>query len=312
MPFAFTVNSNFVGCVERNYESIDILIDRQDFIISAYPLMQDLVHGASMTYTAKIFAKGGKLISSNPQITITDYGSGHFKICASAFCVPFLSTSSPTFTTQIGENFLNINKNILNINNQKASRFYPISTTLTDIFAKELSDLTLISGKTTDNKVYHLYFDKNLQIVFESIADKIEYDGTQIVTLQNINDIARHGLVTTYKKTNSGFIKNQQYTVFTQNEAISPASNAVLPWAFMEAVNIENFSLARSYLHPSLSASLQDNHIAQYFGDFLEVTPTLDNTLYNLALVYAGNPRFVKIYHFEVNENRIVNIDCVN
>ena len=80
----------------------------------------------------------------------------------------------------------------------------------------------------------------------------------------------------------------------------------------MEAINIQNYTLARSYLHPSLSASLQDNHISAYFGEFLEVTPTLDGSLYDLALVYNGNPRFVKIYHFEVNANRIVNIDCIN
>ena len=311
-PFVFAINSVQVGYVERDYESIDILIDKQDFILSLYPLTQSTPQGTSISYSAKIFAKGGKLISNNDKIVVTDYGGSHFKVCASPFIIPFQSTYSPTFSAQVNDCFININKNTINISNSKTSRFYPLPINIQNIQAKEICDLTVISGATQDNKTYHLYFDKNLQAVFDGIADKIEYDGTQIVTLQNISDIARHGLVTTYKKSISGFTKNQQYAVYTQNEAVAPASNITIPWAFMEAVNIANYTLARSYLHPSLSASLQDNHIAEYFGEFLEVTPTLNNTPYDLSLVYAGNPRFVKTYHFEVNENRIVNIDCIN
>ena len=311
-PMVFAINSKQIGWIEREYESIDLLVEKQDFILSSYPIKTTNELGTNISFSARIHFSGGKLVSTHKNIIITDYGKNHFKICAIPFTIPFQNIETPPYYKRFDDYLLSINKNILNFNNSKNSLFYQLPCSLKDIEVKEMFDLFMLTGKTASEKTYALFLNRNLQVEFDGIADKIEYDGTQIITLQEISDIARHGLVTTYKKSNGGFSKFQQYSVYTQNEAVAPASSVAIPWAFMEAINIQNYTLARSYLHPSLSASLQDNHISAYFGEFLEVTPTLDGSLYDLALVYNGNPRFVKIYHFEVNANRIVNIDCIN
>ena len=93
---------------------------------------------------------------------------------------------------------------------------------------------------------------------------------------------------------------------------MAPANFRALPWAFMEAINVKNFKLARSYLHPSLSQALQDEHLGNFFGDFLEVLPCVNGEFNVLSLSYQGNPRFVKNYKFDLTENRILNIDCLD
>ncbi len=309
-PMAFSVNSQHIGVVNREYEMLELEVGKENFVLSCYPL-ESTQGEIAVPFSAQIEILGGKIISYNDNLTVTDFGNGHFILKAKIPKIIKNSVNLVQFSKILGDNAITIHNNALSISNSKRAFYHPLPYILTSATADDLGTLLFISGMTTENTMYGLFLNKNLQIEFDGIADKIEYTDNKIITLRNINDIARHGLVTIYTREQSGFKKSNQYSVYTQSTPITPASNEALPTAFIEAINIENFTLARSYLHPSLSASLQDEHIRAYFGDFVEVMPTLNHSLYNLALVYSGNPRFVKIYHFEIKDNRIVDIDTI-
>lgn len=307
-PMVFAVNGHQIGFVEQEYDCINLKLD-EDFVLSCYPTTQT-PEGYNLSFNAKICILASKLISTHNNISITDYGKGEFFINVSPLIIPYSPNASEPFYHTLNDLSFAINKNILNVSNGKNGLYYPLAHILKNISIKQNNDLIELNGQTASQKSFSLFINQNLQVQFDGLADKIEYDGNQIVTLQKIPDIARHGLVTIYKRTSNGFKKTQQYSVYTQNEPVAPACNEALPLAFMEAINIENFALARSYLHPNLSNSLQDNTIKSYFGDFIEFMPN-NNTPNEIALIYKGSPRFVKVYHFDIKDGRICDIDVL-
>ena len=309
-PMAFSVNSKHIGVVSREYEALELEVEKEDFVLSCYPL-ESLAGEIAIPFSAQIEIVGGKIFSKNDNLLVTDFGNGHFIFEAKSPKIIKNSVNLVQISKILDENSISIHKNALNISNNKRTLYYPLPYILSTAEIIDVGPLIFISGTTTDNKMYGLFVNKNLQIEFDGVADKIEYTDGKIITLNNVNDIARHGLVSIYTREQSGFKKSSQYSVYANNEPVPPASTEALPLAFIEAISIENFTLARSYLHPSLSASLQDEHIRAYFGDFVEVLPTLNKITSNLALVYSGNPRFVKTYHFEIKDNRIVDIDTI-
>lgn len=308
-PMVFSINGHQIGWIEHEYDILEIKTD-EDFILSCYPTTQTN-DAFNLSFSAKINILAGKLVCTHPNIIITDFSRGNFLITVSPYTIPSNTVACEQFYQTLGELSFAINKNILNVSNGKNGLYYPLTQSVYEIKIAQNGDLIELSGQTTTKKSFSLFINNSMQVQFDGLADKIEYDGTQIITLQNISDIARHGLVTIYKRTQNGFKKTQQYSVYTQNEPIAPASSEALPLAFMEALNIKNYTLARSYLHPTLSTSLNETNMTAYFGDFIEATPSTFSP-YNLTLIYNGNPRFVKTYHFKIKENRIFDIDMVS
>ncbi len=303
----YCINNHQIGFVESPNDYLSIEID-EDFILSCYPLSNSLDE-ISIPFSAKLNISANKLLCDHSNIAIIDYGARNFIVSTSSLTLPNTAQNTAPFYTTLDDTIITINKHMLNISNGKLNLSYPLNNDLFDVKATKNYDFIQILGKLANEQSYLLLLNKNLQVAFEYTADKIEFDGTKIVTLKNLQDIARHGIVSVYQQKNGAFIKDNQYSVFTQNEPISPACPQAIPQAFMEALNIENYSLARTYLHPSLSTSLKNEHLRAYFGDFIEVRQCLEQTPYNLTLVYNGNPRFTKTYHFDIRENRITNID---
>ena len=331
----FMYNNKQIGWLESPSDTIDFLTDEENFVLSCYPITENSSKSLSLPYSAKISVTAGKMLCDCPLITITDYGNKNYVVNFTPYQLPSNINSTPPFYKMVGETIISINKGMLYASSNGTNLCYPIYLPLDDITAENEHGFTIIRGKinnsfelqskvntsntNTENnkiydenyKVYNLFLNKNLQVAFEGKANKIEFDGNQIVTLNNVPDIARHGIVTAYALTENGFKKSKKYSVYTANSPTAPACIQALPLAFMEALNIENYTLARSYLHPNLSASLKNEHLRAYFGDYVEVTQTFNNTPFELSLVYNGNPRFVKTYRFDVKDNRIFNIDYV-
>ena len=157
-------------------------------------------------------------------------------------------------------------------------------------------------GKTK-NQDYILVFDEHANIMFEDVQDVIEIAQDCITTLQKICDIANHGFVSKYQLANSTLHLKEQYSVYLDEHAhMAPCVQAV-GLAFVEAININNLALARSYLNVELSSALTDNKLTQFFGDYVEFEPNfLQDANNNLFFIYPNN--IVKNYRFVIDKNQ--------
>ena len=309
IPSAFCVNGEQIGFCSKPTDFISISVEKEEFVLYVYPLEQTLPHTSFISYSAKINCKNAKPLCNNSLLTITDYGQGNFVIMCNSLKINKPTTT--TFCTSLENTSLTILQNNLYLANDKNSLSFIPKTPLKDAKLTKFQEFLIIWGKTYTNKDNILITNSNLNLIFDSIADKIEIEDNHIITLQRVNDIAMHGVVNEYQLQNEQVTHLKEYTVYTQNTPISPANTFAIPYALLEAIAIGNFSLARSYLHPSLSATLQDEHLERYFDNFIEATPAFNHPLNVLALVYPGNPRFVKNFLFDIADNRVLNIDSV-
>ena len=308
---ALNMNGAFLGIIDQDNQSIKIITDEDRLLLYASPInsQQDYI---KIPYSALLKAFSNKLYTDCDNITISHLGSNHFKIDINfPQVLSQLLKSTPPINKAIDQINFNLSQSTLIVQDSNNFFSYTPPCLIEDFEAKNMANFIILQGKTSRKQNYLLILNKKMQFVFDCIADKIEFNNNQIVTLKYINDIARHGLVTIYTQSENGFKKQEQYCVYTQDEPIPPANVFAIPWAFMEALNIGNLKLARSYLHPTLSTSLKDEHISAYFGDFVEVSQSINNDLNVLTLYYKGKPRYIKNFKFELSEGRISNIDLV-
>ena len=160
-PMVFSVNSRQIGWIEREYESIDLLVSREDFILSCFPIHEN-AETVSLSFSAKISAKANKLICDSKNITITDYGKGHFALTVQPLTFPRINDRTPPFYKVLGEIIISINNNIINLNNGKNTLYHPLQTAIQNIDATNSNELILISGKTLSKKDFNLFINKNL------------------------------------------------------------------------------------------------------------------------------------------------------
>ena len=306
----FVINNIQVGYVENINQSIDILTDEQFFTLFAYPTNENK-NFIYFPFSAQLEFISNKLISKSNNIIIADLGANHYRIEIIPFFILNQSESTPPLHKKTEEIFASLtNKNLI-LQNKDYFFNYITPCALQDFNLKKISNFYVLYGINYTKQEYLLLLNNKLQFICDCIADKIEFDKNQIITLNYLNDIARHGLVTTYSLKENGFKQNEKYSVYTQNAPITPANIYTIPWAFLQAVNIKNIKLARMYLHSNLSNSLKDEHIISYFGDFVEFFKSPTQNLNVITLSYNSSPRFVKNYCFEVIENKISNIDII-
>lgn len=311
MPTVFCIDGQQVGCCDSPCNYIDIVVCQEQFVLYVYPVEQISKTHCSLSYSAKINCTSPKPTTNTDLITITDYGQSHYVLFANALLVPRITDNPPCFDTCDTYSLATINNNISVSNNQHNFHFL-LKTPLKTAKMQKIGDFYAILGKNDQNLNYVMLLNQNLQLMFECWSDKIEVLENKIITLDLVHDIAQHGKVAEYSITNGNVHKEKSYFVYTQNTPSAPANQYAIPFAFLEAISLDDFSLARSYLHPTLGQTLQNNTIQHFFGDFVYATPSLaPDDLNSVALVYPGTPQFVKKYRFEISDNLIKNIDTI-
>lgn len=310
MPAVFCINGEQVGSIQNPTQYIALSVCQEQFILYVYPLITIHDSFCSLSYSVKINCSARKPFCDNDLITITDYGQNHFVLCADDLKVPRIN-SHKSHTCASGDCRISILNNQIFAATPRHNFTFTPNHDIIDAKLDKFNDFYALFTETAEQKNYLILLNKNLQMIFDCAADKIEILDNHIITLTKINDIARHGIVHDYSIQGEEIKLTKNYTVYTQNSPVVPANMYAVPFAFLEAVSIKNFTLARTYLHPALSQSLSNDQMSHFFGNFIEANTTFDAPPNVLALIYPGKPRFVKKYYFELNDNRIINIDSV-
>lgn len=312
MPAVFCIDGKQIGCCDHPCQYLEVVVCQEKFVLYVYPIEQISTTYCSLSYSTMINCLNSKPIANTNLVTITDYGQCHYVICAKPLLVPRITNNLPPCYDTCDTCTMSIINNNINITNQTNSFNYTLQTPLKSAKIQKINDFYAILGKNEQNFSYVMLLNDKLQFLFDKFADKIELTKTSIITLEYAHDIAQHGQVTEYAFNNGNITKEKSYTVYIQDTPITPATPYAIPYAFLEAIALNDFTLARSYLHPALSQNLQNDNIRNFFGNFIDATPTLTNEHNCIALIYSGNPQFVKKYKFELSNDLIKNINSID
>jgi hypothetical protein len=289
------------------------------------PFNNTFEHKKLLPYTTKLTLKNGIVASSNECVQITEFPLNHFEVLFLKNCVAMHST--PTVLKQQSY-FIKGKEHTATI---FFDGIYQISIQEKDLlFAKEIEhqidhisiekiknkEVIILEAKTNTLEDYYLillYKNNAYEIVTEGLFEKIEYSADSLTTLQKQNDMAGHAKVVEYELKNDAVIVKDNYTVYKNEKPKTTNLKELIPFAFLEAIKVHNFSLARSYLTDELNKQLEDEHLLAYFGEFVDIVPVdyYENSDNKIAIIHQDKKRQAKLFEVCFEKNKISNFTQV-
>lgn len=137
-------------------------------------------------------------------------------------------------------------------------------------------------------------------------GDRIRITSANILLSKSIDNIARHIIEEEYIITNDGLVKNSQAINYASGRPIIVTASQVIPYAFLEAIQVGDISLASSYLDVSMQRKIDDEHLKEYFGEIQKFYP-LDLNTY-IVKTREGS----ELYKFIIEDGKICEIENID
>lgn len=302
IPSIITLNSSL-----HLESSVDIkpikIEENSSFTLSAQPLDTNNF----LPTHSKLVIENGKLICNNENILIIKHNNTTYEVIV---LFSYLQNNTPVYKTKLNnKNEVTLYSNEITISSEK--EFY--KTTLQfnydnhNIIEKEKFVYFLFGSSTGAGVVI---YDKTLHTFSSYSCDKFKLEDETLTLVRKNNDYIKSLKLTTIN------IKDNTITTTVARKYSSDkiATNKfIIPFAFIQAIKIKEFTLARKYLNSSFSASLEDSHLINFFGIFIKACyPKISLPPYSLSLIKKeGKKLFASHYTFEFDdENKISNIYC--
>lgn len=319
-PVCLSVNEMHLGTLQNPYDTLSIEVDGENkLLLYVYPINSNHFFTA-ICYVAEIMIFENNIKTKSNYLEIANYDGTNFEI--KVLPINVITKKEETIIQKIEiQNDMQaiiFDDGVFNIEittKEKVFRYAlkeKIYNTKCEYFEKNNHTFLFFSGKTQKNQDFLVVFN-NFFCNLEIYANVIEHSQNEIKALTNQNDIAQHGIVQKYALNQNEFVLSDEYTVFLNNEPTYVNTPELIPWAFCEAVNISNIKLARFYLDSTLNTILSDEHILTFFGDYEEIKWNKYGKENNtICFLYGQQEKTCKKYVFELKENKITNITCLD
>ncbi|MEG1499789.1 MAG: hypothetical protein RR400_01810 [Clostridia bacterium] len=301
------IDDKYVGEIKETQNgSITIkILKPADFTISFYPTNSKINNEILLSFSSTCSLKNGKLLCSSKQLSAIKFPNSLFVISVRSLKVEnetskiLLENLSKTIGTKEAEiNIYSCPKRICEIkyNNNYFNYKIPYLIKNQKILIKNCKNTTYfcIFAELFNNKNYLLAINENnFNEIFEILADKIDIDDLKISQISKQKDISKHVVISTFMFEEKAVSLKQKMLAY-ENEEIIVANEKLVPFAFFEAIMVQNFSLARNYISLALSEKLSDLHLKNFFAKFDKISkcPFSENCF---ALSSASKTDFFKI-----------------
>lgn len=288
--------------------------------LSFYPNNDNI--SSSLPFSCEIDPDCENLIKTGRNnITVTRFPNNNFLIEIS----PFVFTSTPTMlglktktikTQNITHTITYFSNNNLNFRIENNNSYLDFSNNckVIDLNIKAKNDNIFLYFQTKNTKYFTclINYQNNKYLLQEtSEVDLLEEQDNIITTYKNLQDFASHGEIVTYNFDNEFSITRE--LAYNNPTPYKTKVKEFVPYAFFEALKVNNFKLARYYLTPKLSNKLSNNHLKKFFGNFEKAHQTLSPNFNpeEIALIYYGKQlKYAKLFSIKYDEeNKISNIE---
>lgn len=303
------INGNFAGLID-NIETftLDLRVYTNKLIITKEPVSKQ--KKLLLPYTIKL-SLNDKPSCDSELVKVVPYKNQEYDIMLKSGEVKSHKKLEKVFDNYIEQyNLVVVNDGLsyINIYENGAIRLTLSTQELNTISAEKHDDIMLIKAITLNNKYFIMAINcQNFEVVYNQEVEKFEQNENEIKTLENINDIAKHG------KVFSLYLK-QPYTTYSyfvyMNNGVEPIMQPkLIPYAFLEAIKIKNYALAKQYLSEKLLKNTTDEHLDNYFYDLKDIHYNTYNDNENIInyTLFCGDK--IKSYDFSVYNAKIDDIE---
>jgi len=246
--------------------------------------------------------------NTNNHIKIIPFRNNHFEVYFDKIEAPNIKPSNIIVEEYFGKlNIAILNNscgNILFYENNKLKKQLTCDSIITAEINQLQNKLTIKCLLEKNNYYIAILNIDNLELLKEIICDSYEANKTEIKFLTKLNDLAKHARIVSF---NYQTEEEDSYNVYLNEEPTKTNSYLLIPYAFLEAIKVKNYNLARFYLGPNLS-SVGDSHLENYFGNLQEIyldSYNIEN--FKIPYVIKNNSGFENV-DFIVENNKIIEI----
>lgn len=298
VPCTIYANGEYVGvCSKRN--SLDLKIDTKDVYFNVSQV------GNYCPYTLHIFNNNHCVDTTNNCLIVPFYNNNYDIYLKSIK----MNENSPT-TTLLNQTIENTKIVILNgilssINiYDNGSIVYSENVKLLDkANVSKVNGNIILKGFTTTNEYFLLVLNSDFELIYSGYFDNLDESNNLITGFTNVYDIAKHGHICEINLDDLSKI-NDYYVIKDNGKRCE--CNELIPQAFLEALKVKNFTLAKSYLCPTL-ANASNSHFEAFFGPIQAIYYNCYNNSSPLNYtVYNGEYKF---YNFMVKNKKITDIE---
>lgn len=155
---------------------------------------------------------------------------------------------------------------------------------------------------TEKSIVFNSFFEP--LFMFKSAVLETTENGFKVLT--NLCDIAGHGIVEIFD-IDDDIKKTDQYTVYMTGQPKPNVNPKTLPIYFLECIKAKDYKQAKKCLYSNLFEKAKLEHIAEYFGNFLDII--IFNDKIYLEYVDSNGNYFAKKYNFLLDNGKIAEIE---
>lgn len=301
IPCIVYANGEYLG-ISKKRESLDLLISNKEVYFNISPV------GNFYPYTLHLVNVNQCIETTNNCLLVPYYNNNYDIILKNMK----IHENTPT-TTLVNTTINSITVTILNGINSSITIYDDGKIVYSDVLklldkanATMVQNNLVVKGFTTEKEYFVLILDKEYNLVYSGYFDTLDETNNILTGFTNLYDMAKHGHVCEIDLNNTKELKD--YFVVKENQNFTETKELV-PQAFLEAIKVKNYNLAKNYLSPSL-ANASNDHFQSYFGNIQDIYYNIYNNANPINYtIYNGEYRF---FNFSVKGNKIVDIEEVS
>ena len=275
-----------------------ILISTDENFISLSILSYD--NTSSLPFSLSLRLKEGVLTNTHHNAELISFSNNTLLLLLRPFLEftpSYLDTQTKTvFFGGIAHTIHYLKNDYFNIRIENAENYIDqkYNKKIVNLNTKTINDTLFIYCKTnTQSYVIMTVSFKNNTYTTTNLeeVDLLEHENNKILTFNALFDLAKHGVTKEYSFEKNFSEKASLVSVYDSLKKVT--KKELIPYAFFDAVRVENYTLAREYLAESLKTKLKDEHLKHFFGDFIMYSQSLtpSSPLNQIALIYEKNDK---------------------
>lgn len=298
IPCTIYANGEYVGVCQK-HNSLDLKIDTKDVYFNVSHI------GNYYPYTIHIF-NNNKCIDTTNNCLIVPYYNNNYDIYLKNIKIYENLPTTTLLNQTIGKTTITILNGILSSITiyDNSSIVYSENVKLLDkANVNVINGNIILKAYTTTNEYYLLILNSDYELIYNGYFDNLDENNNLFTGFTNLYDIAKHGHVCEINLDDLSNI-NDYYVVKDGGKRCN--CQELIPQAFLEALKVKNFSLAKSYLNSTL-ANASNSHFEAFFGPIQAIYYNCYNNSSPINYtVYNGEYKF---YNFTVKNQKIIDIE---
>lgn len=268
------------------------------------------VSDKSLPFGFKVEKENNALVCKSPNVVLYQVADGCFEIALKKFGLGGFGLKK-VFSKDI-EGFslmvLQSGTSLFVVKENDEIHTYEIESTFKELAFDVVEKVPFFVASKKEGKFVCIFcpFSGNF---FAFNAKNVKIEENKIEIIEDLFSHSGHGKKTNILLQEGRVVVEGDELLYLNHNPEKISSIKVVPFAFFESVKLKDFNLAKSYLSSGLRASLSDDVLQEYFGDFEEVVPNNYSSDVGLVVsVLAKTACKVFSFSFEGGKIRDINL----